>query len=308
MAQNPKKPWESAFLRKVTWNNLFRITESGLKPLRITLGQVLQHIGCPHAARLRRVEIDYPAFLGQGSGKRVSLSLKGCSFCDVAVDKGFYGSLDMESVLAQIQGLPDGVDGRKIAFELINENALPGLPGLLREVKMRNLRLSQINLTLRADWFLLGEKALREALLLARHMGIRIFVGSMGFESFDDRILSNLNKGLDLGTNLRAILLMRQIKQEFPLEWGYRRDEGANHGFIHPTPWDTEETEMNNKKVISLYALDKDILPEHSIPLIIHHASALGDWIRDIEKREKLRFKRDVSIIAWWQIGDRIMI
>ncbi len=308
IAQNTKKAWESDFLRKVIWNNLFRVREGSLEPLHITMGQVLQHIGCPHATRSRRVEIDYPASLGGGDGKRVSLSLKGCSFCDVAVDKGFQGSLDMETVLAQIQGLPDRADGRKITFELINENALPGLPTLLREVKMRGFQLSQVNLTLRADWFVLGEKHLREALLLARDMGIRIFLGSMGFESFDDRILSNLNKGADLQTNLRAIGLMRRIKEEFPLEWGYTRDEGANHGFIHPTPWDSEETEMNNKEVISLYALDKDILPEHSIPLIIHHASALGDWIRVIEKREEIQFKRDVSIIAWWQIGDHIII
>jgi hypothetical protein len=25
-------------------------------------------------------------------------------------------------------------------------------------------------------------------------------------------------------------------------------------------------------------------------------------------KREEVQFKRDVSIIAWWQIGDRILI
>jgi hypothetical protein len=71
----------------------------------------------------------------------------------VAVDKGFCGALDMETVIRQIQGLPEGEDGRKIAFELINENALPGLSRLLRAVMNRKIRLSQINLTLRADWF-----------------------------------------------------------------------------------------------------------------------------------------------------------
>jgi hypothetical protein len=308
IAQNVKKTWESPFLRRVMWDNLYRVTEKGLAPIPITMGQVLQHIGCPHAARARRVEIDYPGFLDRGEGRRASILIKGCSFCDVAVDKGFYGSLDIESVLAQIEGLPDQEDGRKIPFELINENALPGLPGLLREVKTRALRLSQVNLTLRADWFLLAEKHLREALLLAQDMGIRIALGSMGFESFDDRILSNLNKGLNVETNLRAIRLMRRMKEEFPLQWGYGRDEGANHGFIHPTPWDSAETENNNRQVIALYGLDKDILPQHSIPLIIHHASPLGAWIREIEDREKIRFKRDVSIIAWWQVGDRIVL
>ncbi|MBW2105688.1 MAG: hypothetical protein JRI26_06620 [Deltaproteobacteria bacterium] len=142
---------------------------------------------------------------------------------------------------------------------------------------------------------------MREALRLARDMEMRIVLASVGFESFDDRILGNLNKGLHVETNLRAIQLMRQIKEEFPREWGYSRAEGAIHGFIHPTPWDTEDTSDNMQEIIARYALAHDILPDHSIPLIIHHASGLGDWIREIEKREGVRFKRYVSVIGWWQ-------
>jgi hypothetical protein len=178
----------------------------------------------------------------------------------------------------------------------------------MRDVHARGLLLSQVNLTLRADWFLLGEFFLREALGLAKRMKIRILLASMGFESFDDGILANLNKGLDVETNLRAIRLMRRIKEEFPDQWGYERSEGSVHGFIHPTPWDTSDTERNNKQMISLYALEKDILPDHSVPLIIHHASALGDWIREVERTEAIEFKREASIIAWWQTGDRIVI
>lgn len=39
---------------------------------------------------------------------------------------------------------------------------------------------------------------------------------------------------------------------------------------------------------------------DHSIPLIIHHASVLGDWIRQIEERESHTFKRLGTIIEWW--------
>jgi len=74
------------------------------------------------------------------------------------------------------------------------------------------------------------------------------------------------------------------------------------HGFIHPTPWDTRQTEANIQKAIYLYGLQNDILPPNSTPLIIHHASGLGDWIREIEHREKIRFKRLASIIAWWEV------
>ena len=98
------------------------------------------------------------------------------------------------------------------------------------------------------------------------------------------------------------------MKTEFPDHWRYSREEGAVHGFIHPTPWDTKETEANNQKVINLYGLPLDILPERSIPLIIHHASALGDWIRDVETKEGIQFKREGTIIGWWQVGDRFIV
>ena len=308
LVQNPRSGWNPAYLKRILWNNLYHVGEGTLSPLKIQTGQVLWQIGCPHAARTVEAEVDYPSFLGVHEKRKARVRLKGCSFCDVAVDKGFYGSLDMETVLSQIQGLPETPEGRKIAFELIHENALPGLPRLLHAARDRGFLLTQVNLTLRADWFAQSGEPLREALKLAEDMGIRIFLGSVGFESFDDRILANLHKGLDVSTNLRAIGLMRQMKSEFPDRWGYSREEGAVHGFIHPTPWDTEETETNNREVINLYGLPLDILPEHSIPLIIHHASALGDWIREVERKERIRFKREGTIIGWWQVGDHFVL
>lgn len=300
--------WNEHFLTKVRWDNLYRLDGGTLTPLAVTTGQVLQQIGCPHASQSRSIEIDYPVALKSKEHDKVTLSLKGCSFCDVAVDKGFHGALSLDAVLEQIQRLPEQEDGRRIPFELINENAVPGLPAVLAMVREKAIRLSQMNLTLRADWFVLGEKVLREALTLAGALGVRILLGSVGFESFDDLILSNLHKGLDAETNLRAVKLMRELKEEFPRQWAYARQEGAMHGFIHPTPWDTAETESNNKRIISLYGLLNDILPDRSIPLIVHHASALGDWIREIEKRESIQFKREGSTIGWWQVGERFII
>jgi hypothetical protein len=135
---------------------------------------------------------------------------------------------------------------------------------------------------------------------MADEQGIYVLLSSIGFESFDNTILGNLNKGLSVETNLEAIRLMRQLKEEFPNPIGYSTREGANHGFIHPTAWDSKETEANIQKTIHLYGLQNDILPPHSTPLIIHHASGLADWIREIEHREQLWFKRLGSIIAWW--------
>jgi hypothetical protein len=306
--RNHRRVWDPDYLGTVRWNNIYKPYGERLVPLRVTTGQVLQHIGCPHAAASRWAEVDYPVSMNTSNTKKVKLPIKGCSFCDVAVDKGFHGALGMETVLNQIQGLPESADGRKIPFELINENPLPGLPLLLKELGARGNMLSKISLIMRADWFLSGERYLRKALKLVKDMGLLILLSSMGFESFDDAILKNLNKGVNVETNLHAIRLMRQLKDEFPDEWAYSRAEGSIHGFIHPTPWDTEETNANLQMAIDRYYLAPDILPEHSIPLIIHHASALGDWIREIENREGARFARHVSTIGWWQEGDRFLL
>jgi hypothetical protein len=297
----PKKPWDGEHLTKVRWGNLHRLKEGTITPHPVTLAQVLQHIGCPHASQPGAVEIPYPTFLSRGQGQSVSLVLKGCSFCDVAIDKGFHGVLGMEKVMTQIAHLPEDEDGRKIPFELINENPLSGLPRLLRAARENGIALSQVNLTMRADWLTRGEESLREALGIAREMRCRVLLSSVGFESFDEGILRWLHKGLSVETNLRAVELMRRMKSLFPFQWTYSRSEGAVHGFIHPTPWDSPETAENTRRAIERHRLDTDILPSHSVPLIIHHASGLGDWIREIEERENLRFKRYGSVIGWWE-------
>ncbi len=300
LIRSDEKAWNERFLGSVRWNNLYRVGEEGLVPRRIIIGQVLQQIGCPYAGHGKWVEIDYPASIKGKAGESVNVFVKGCSFCDVATDKGFYGELSMDIVLKQIRRLPEDANGQKIPFELINENPLFQLPQLLTAVRAMNLKLSQINLILRADWFIKGEDRLREALNIAKEMGVSILVSSIGFETFDDRLLRNFHKGLTVETNLRAVRLTRRIKEEFPAVWRYSREEGAIHGFIHPTPWDTKETVANTQKNIAIYGLSADILPAHSTPLIIHHASALGEWIRKVETREGIRYKRYGSVIGWW--------
>ena len=304
--QNSPKKWDRAYLGNVRWDNIYRLTPDGMTPLQISTGQVLQHIGCPHASRITVPQIDYPASMAKGPPQKTKLSLKGCSFCDVAADKGYHGKLDMETVIAQIRCLPEDAAGRKIPFELINENPLPALSELLQTLDSRNIRVSQINLTLRADGLISGILHLRAALELAGNFGIYVLLSSIGFESFDDRILRNLNKGLSVATNLEAIRLIRELKAEFPKQLGYSSREGANHGFIHPTAWDTGETAAEIQKTIYLHGLQNDILPPHSTPLIIHHASGLGDWIREIERRENIRFKRYGTVIGWWDPPRRL--
>ena len=305
---NPPGAWNENRLVQIDWRTLYRVSDGALIPLAIDSGQVLQQIGCPHAAALKTVDIDYPEALGGARRSPVSLRSAGCSFCDVAVDKGFFGTLSEEAVQQQIAALPRDARSRKIPFELINENPLPGLDKLLHRIRRGSIALSRIHLTLRADWLVRGEAPLRKALKTVGTMDALIILGSMGFESFDERILRNLNKGVTVETNVKAVRLIRQLKHDFPGQWGYLREEGGNHGFIHPTPWDSAAVAERLNGIMRRYRLPADILPRNSTPLIIHHASALGDWIRAIEAKEDIRFQRHGSIIAWWQIGDRFLL
>lgn len=298
--QRARLPWNEKYFGTVRWDNIYRLENSRIISHRIRSAQILQQIGCPYAAGRKRVEIDYPAFMHTSGKPAAGVFLKGCGFCDIAVDKGFWGAVGMDTVLSQIYSLPVDAGGRRIPFELINENPLPDLLLLLQEVEKKRLSLSRINLIMRADWFLKGLENLRKSLLRARETGIRIVLTSVGLESFDDTILRNLNKGLSVKTILTAVSRMRSLKDEFPDAWGYTRADGANHGFIHPTPWDSDATSQNIQETIDRHDLAPDILPEHSTPLIIHHASGLADWIRTVEITEGVRFRRYDSIIGWW--------
>jgi hypothetical protein len=300
---NKQDRWGGDFIRKVNWTNLYRLSSSGPEPIFVSSAQVVQQIGCPYAARTTSVSIDYPTTLkGVSFTKRgrIALDLRGCSFCDVARDKGFGGTLPLDGVLAQIINLPEDGDGRKIPFELINEAPFTTLPQLLSAIKEHDVKISQLNLLSRADWLVNDREKIQAALKLARNMNIRVLLSAVGFESFSESILRNLNKGYPVDINLSAIQLMRQLKEQFPENWFYTTADGASHGFIHPTAWDSTETEREINTIISVYGLNRDILPKQSTPLIIHHACGLGDWVRELEKREGITLKRTASIIEWW--------
>jgi hypothetical protein len=103
-----------------------------------------------------------------------------------------------------------------------------------------------------------------------------------------------------VGEIVTCVETLRRLKDRFGGHFLYRREEGANHGFIRPTPWDESETLLEIDRNIFLHRLFEDILPEHSTPLIIHHGSYLGDWIRKIESVTDITFSREGTWIEWW--------
>lgn len=293
-------PWTKNINLEVDWSNIFVFSDSA-SPLDVRLAQVLQAVGCRYANRRAGIALPPPSVLNKQMSETPFAS-SGCAFCDVARDKGFHGVVDDRILLMQLHALPEDTDGGKLPFELIDEYPIRSLRRLFLLAESENVRLTQVNLVCRVDDINSHSDELDEALKTAQAQRIRIMFSSIGFESFSDRILTYFNKGINVQDSLECIRRLRNLKSRFGETLLYRRDEGAFHGFIHPTPWDDDETMSEMNMNMYIHGLFEDILPEQSIPLIIHHASCLGDWIRSVEEKADVRFGRDGNWIEWWNL------
>ena len=291
-------PWTKNLFLEVDWSNIYTFSDM-LKKLDVQLGQVLNAVGCPYACKARTVTLPPPTTLREKGIRDLEVRSEGCVFCDVSWDKGYHGLVDRDNMMAQIAGLPE-LAGRKIPFELIDEYPIRSLGPMIEGCEREGIKLSQINLVCRVDDVNTHASDLEEVLNLARIQDVKIMFASIGFESFSDRLLDYFCKGFTVADIVACVETLRRLKERFGKHLLYRRDEGANHGFIHPTPWDDPDTTRETDTTLFLHRFIEDIVPQHSTPLIIHHASYLGDWIRQIESRAGVTFSRDGTWIEWW--------
>jgi hypothetical protein len=291
-------PWTKNIFLEVDWSNIYTFSDT-LKKLEVRMGQVLNSIGCAYANKIQTVILPPPVSLREKNIPDLEVRSEGCIFCDVSRDKGYHGPIERDKVITQIMGLPE-VDGRKIPFEIIDEYPIRSLGKLLEDTERHKIKLSQINLVCRVDDINTHASELVEILSFARRLDVKIMFASIGFESFCDRLLQYFCKGITMADIVKCVETLRRLKDQFGNYLLYRRDEGANHGFIRPTPWDDSEVLMDIDRDILLYRFYEDLLPEHSTPLIIHHASYLGDWIRQIESVTGIIFSREGTWIEWW--------
>jgi hypothetical protein len=291
-------PWTNRLFLEVDWSNLYTFSET-LSKVDVRLGQVLNAIGCPYAGVSRTVSLPPPTLLKELRLPDIAVRSEGCVFCDISRDKGYRGSVERRALLTQITNLPE-IDGRKIPFELIDEYPIRSLGTILDDTETQGIKLSQMNLVCRVDDINAHTRDLKEILSRARNRDVRILFASIGFESFSDVLLQRFSKGITLAEILRCVETLRRLKDLFRDHLLYRRDEGANHGFIRPTPWDDGETLQETDRNIFLHRLFEDILPDRSTPLIIHHASTLGDWVRQLESKSQIAFPRAGTWIEWW--------
>jgi hypothetical protein len=291
-------PWTKNIFLEVDWSNIYTFSDT-LKKLDVKMGQVLNTVGCAYASKPQTITLPPPTDLREKDIPELEVRSEGCIFCDVSRDKGYHGAVDRDRLMAQMKGLPE-VDGGKIPFELIDEYPIRSVGKLLEDAQLHEIKLSQINLVCRVDDINAHASDLVEILSLARNQDIRIMFSSIGFESFCNRLLQYFCKGITVEDIVKCVETLRRLKDRYGSTFLYRRDEGANHGFIRPTPWDDSETMQETDRNIFLFRLFEDILPEHSTPLIIHHASYLGDWIRQIESTTGITFSREGTWIEWW--------
>jgi hypothetical protein len=289
--------WKKDIVLNVDWTNMYIFSDT-LKRLEIKTAQVLNSIGCPYANKKNTVRLPLPDTIKEKS-LYIDVESYGCIFCDVSRDKGFHGHIDRSVVLSQIRALPEE-NAKKIPFELIDEYPISSLQWIIDDAAQAGIKLSQVDLVCRIDDIITHPVLLDAVLKTAKEKQITIKFSSIGFESFNDRILRLLNKGISVNDIVRCVGILRQLKDRFGDSLLYRRDEGANHGFIHPTPWDDSDTISENNMNIAIYRFFDDIVPEYSVPLIIHHASYLGDWIRQVESEMQVGFKREGTWIEWW--------
>ncbi|MFB3886771.1 MAG: hypothetical protein ACE144_16200 [Thermodesulfobacteriota bacterium] len=291
-------PWTKNIFLEVDWSNIYTFSHT-LNKLDVRMGQVLHSVGCAYSCKPQTTILPSPTHLRGKGIPELEAQSKGCIFCDVSPDKGYHGIVDRDQLMAQMAGLPE-VDGRKIPFELIDEYPIRSLGTLLEDTQRHEIKLSQIHLVCRVDDINAHSSDLTEALPLARRQDTKIIFSSIGFESFSDRLLQYFCKGITVEDIVKCVETLRRLKARYDSTLLYRREEGANHGFIRPTPWDDGETLQEIDRTIFLNRFFEDILPEHSTPLIIHHASYLGDWIREIESKTEITFSREGTWIEWW--------
>ena len=291
-------PWTNNIFLEVDWSNIYTFSDT-LKKLDAKMGQVLSAIGCAYACKPQAITLPPPTDLREKNIPELEVRSEGCIFCDVSRDKGYHGTVGRDKIIAQMIGLPE-VDGKKIPFELIDEYPIHSLAKLLEDTERVKIKISQINLVCRVDDINAHASDLTEILTLAQKQDVKIMFASIGFESFCDRLLQYFCKGITVADIVECVETLRRLKDRFGSHLLYRRDEGATHGFIRPTPWDDSETLQEIDRNIFLHRFFEDLLPEHSTPLIIHHASYLGDWIRQIESKTSITFSREGTWIEWW--------
>lgn len=165
---------------------------------------------------------------------------RGCTFCLDNV--GAYAvAPEAEVVERWLRQLREIRAARPDVVEvlLVDERPHPYLPALFRALAGEpSLHGLELLVKSRVDWLLeFADGAVTQAIEEARKSGSVLHVYLVGFESFDQFHLDLFNKGCTVADNVRAIEVLRHLKQTWPDAFEFERYRA--HGIVMFTPWTT---------------------------------------------------------------------
>lgn len=217
--------------------------------------------GCPYLADARRS----PAFAGVELDP-TQVRTAGCTFC--LDNLGTFAHQPTDEVVASwVAQLRAARAQRPDLREVIlgDERPLDALPGLFEAVAasaggahagdpapLGPAPLGPIEALVRTrvDWLLAAHEdgTLGRAIAAAAASGSVLHVYLIGFESFVQAELDLYNKGVTVEDNLRAIALLRELRERHGGTFEFARLRA--HGVILFSPWTTPEALLENARVM----------------------------------------------------------
>lgn len=275
-------------LVEVDWENLL-ILSDGINKREIQSGVVLAQRGCPYGSRSKLLAIDPPIGIDLPF---YEIQTKGCSFCH-------YGgplTIPLKHVLSQIRNIP--LANGKRTFYLSHQYPFPILPELIEQAE----DVGTIYLMSLPGFIRNHTDRVRSTIMRAQEKGITLNMSCIGFESFTQNVLRNLNKDTSVEQNMKEIEIMLDLEDNFP---NFNITPGC-HGLIAPTPWHTSDDLAREFALL----IEKDWMKRiyggaiFMRQLRITHTGDLSNWIRYVEENARVTYKRNRFGQIEWHTED----
>jgi hypothetical protein len=148
---------------------------------------------------------------------------RGCSFCNICVDREYtaYPNKDIVNKLIDQLKYITSFDSNLKNITLIDEYPYRYLYNLIKEIIKKKIPIDIINVGGRADWFYQNRETVRKTVKLLENTRLKIAFGSIGYENFSQRELDLFNKGVKVKTNLLVVEELFNLKNKYPNNFGY---------------------------------------------------------------------------------------
>ena len=206
---------------------------------------IIAEFGCAYRSRklnhrydnLRVGELRGDTFSAK-AGKRIKELFEermrgGCSFCTCAGTHVFLSVKEtVACLMKQIRFLQKAYKFK--SFVIGSENPFRFIEQLIRQIMEEQIDIEILAIRSRVDWVNKNKRILRKVAGLAKKNNFTISLQQLGFESFIQSDLDIYNKGYRVTENVKAVALMRELKNLAP-----RNFQEGGHGFIGINPWIT---------------------------------------------------------------------